>query len=144
MAKNTTKKSSGAATMMALGAAAVALAASSYYLFGPEGKIHRKKAAGWMLKMKGEIIEKLEEAGEVSEAAYHTIIDAVLATYVASGKIAAPELTAFATGLKGQWKNIVKTLNTKGANLGPKKPKKMSGAKMVKKGKKVVAKGKKK
>lgn len=96
--------------LVALGAGAVALAASTYYFFGPEGKIHRKKAAGWMIKMKGEIIEKLADAEEVSESAYHNIVDSVLATYTATGKIAAPELKTFADGLKKQWKSILKAL----------------------------------
>lgn len=99
-----------AKTIVALGTSAVALAASSYYFFGPAGKIHRKKAVGWMIKMKGEIIEQIQNAKEISEPIYHNIVDSVLATYVAGGKIAAPELELFAKSLKGQWKNIVKTL----------------------------------
>lgn len=97
-------------TIAALSAGAVALAASSYYFFGPAGKIHRKKAVGWMIKMKGEVIEQIENAKEISEPIYHSIVDSVLATYVAGGKIAGPELDLFAKSLKGQWKNIVKTL----------------------------------
>ncbi len=99
-----------AKTIVALSTGAVALAASSYYLFGPAGKIHRKKALGWMIKIKGEIIDQIENAKEISEPIYHNIVDSVLATYVAGGKIAAPELELFAKTLKGQWKNIVKTL----------------------------------
>lgn len=108
MKKKTSSNSTS--TLLALGAGAVALAASTYYFFGPEGKIHRKKAAGWMIKMKGEIIEKIEQAGEMSEAAYHSIVDSVLAGYVATGKVATPELQMYANQLKGQWKNILKTL----------------------------------
>jgi hypothetical protein len=104
------KKTFSASTIAALGAGAVAIAASSYYFFGPLGKIHRKKAAGWMIKMKGEIIERIEEGGDMSEKIYHSIIDSVLASYISAGKIAAPELRAFADILKSQWKYIVKTL----------------------------------
>ncbi len=100
----------GTGTLVALGAGAVAIAASSYYFFGPGGKIHRKKAGGWMIKMKGEIIEKIEEAGEMTEETYHKIVDTVLASYIALGKIPTPELLAFANVLKSQWKFIVKTL----------------------------------
>lgn len=97
----------------ALGVGAIALAISSYYFFGPLGKIHRKKANGWMIKMKGEIIEKIEEAEEVTEEIYRDIVDSVLASYVATGKIAKPELLAFANDLKSQWKHIVKTFPAK-------------------------------
>lgn len=104
------KNNLSAKTFVALGTSAVALAASSYYFFGPAGKIHRKKAVGWMIKIKGEIIEQIENAKEISEPIYHNIVDSVLATYVKNGKIEAPELAMFAKTLKGQWKSIVKTL----------------------------------
>jgi polyhydroxyalkanoate synthesis regulator phasin len=92
-----------------MGASAIALAVSTYYFFGPLGKIHRKRASGWMIKIKGEIIEKIEEAGEITEEAYHDIVDSVLASYVATGKIAKPELLTFTNNLKNQWKHIAKT-----------------------------------
>jgi hypothetical protein len=100
-------------TIVALSAGAVAIATSAYYFFGPSGKIHQKKAVGWMIKMKGEVIEQIENAKEMSEPIYHSIVDSVLATYVAGGKIAKPELDLFAKSLKGQWKSIVKTLPKK-------------------------------
>lgn len=117
------KSNISASTIVALGAGAVALAASTYYFFGPEGKIHRKKAAGWMIKMKGEIIEKLEDAGDVTEKVYHDIVDSVLASYMTTGKITAPELHSFADDLKKQWKQILKT-----AQAGGKETKKKTGS----------------
>ena len=97
-------------TAVALGASAIALAASTYYFFGPLGKIHRTRASGWMIRMKGEIIEKIEEAGEMTEEGYNKIVDSVLSAYVTAGKIAKPELLTFANNLKKQWKHILKTL----------------------------------
>lgn len=119
------KNGLSAKTIVALGAGAVALAASTYYFFGPAGKIHRKKALGWMIKIKGEVVEKLEDAGEVTEQVYHGIVDAVIGTYAGTGKIAKHELQAFATLLKSQWKSIMK------AAKGTKKPAKKAVAKKV-------------
>ncbi|MBP9701628.1 MAG: hypothetical protein KBD47_01440 [Candidatus Pacebacteria bacterium] len=107
------KKNNTAKTIVALSAGAVAIAASSYYFFGPAGKVHQKKALGWMIKMKGEIIEKIQDGGEITEKAYHAIVDSVLASYVASGKVATPELQAFAKTIKGHWKSILKSLPKK-------------------------------
>lgn len=107
------KKTIATSTIVALGAGAVALAASTYYFFGPEGKIHRKKAVGWMVKMKGEIIEKLEQSEEVSEQVYHGIVDSVLASYIRAGKVAPEELRVFADTLKAQWKHIAKIVKGK-------------------------------
>lgn len=97
-------------TVAALGAGTIALAASTYYFFGPLGKIHRTKASGWMIRMKGEIIEKIEEAGEMTEEGYNKIVDSVLSAYITAGKIAKPELQTFANNLKKQWKQILKAL----------------------------------
>jgi hypothetical protein len=101
------------AKIITITAGAAALAATSYYFFGPMGKVHRKKALGWMIKMKGEVIEKLEEAGEMSEEVYHKIIDSVLASNIVAGKVSKPELEAFAKTLKSQWKHISKALTKK-------------------------------
>lgn len=47
--------------LVALGTGAIALAAGTYYFFGPEGKIHRKKAGGWMIKMRGKLSKRLNK-----------------------------------------------------------------------------------
>lgn len=102
------KKTSGvsAEKMVAIGAGAIALAAASFYLFGPEGKHHRKQAKGWMIKAKGEIIEKLEEAKEVSEPVYQSIVDSVTSAYANKNNITADELKEFTGRIRDQWKQI--------------------------------------
>lgn len=104
-------------TVAAIGAGVAALAAASYYLFGPEGKIHRKHAKGWMIKMKGEIIEKIEDAKEITEPIYHNIIDSVIAGYLASGKIGKEELEDAKMRLKKQWKHIAKSSKSNSKSL---------------------------
>ncbi len=112
MAKQT-KKNDGTSTgtVVAVGAGVVALAAASYFFFGPEGKNNRDKLQGWMIKMKGEIIEKMEGAEEMTEAAYERIVDTVAAKYAKAGKISEQEIRIFANLLKQQWKGIVKSHN---------------------------------
>ncbi len=90
--------------MVAIGAGVAALAAASYYFFGPEGKKNQKKMKGWMIKMKGEIVEKMEGAKEVTEDAYHKIIDAVAAKYLKGAT--ADEAKMYVDVLKKQWKGI--------------------------------------
>ncbi|MDB5259434.1 MAG: hypothetical protein JWO73_642 [Candidatus Taylorbacteria bacterium] len=97
-------------TMVAIGAGVAALGAASYYLFGPEGKRHQKNLKGWMIRAKGEIIEKLEAAKEVTEPVYNQIVDSVLATYRTEGKalsrITDEEMEALTRRLKGYWGQI--------------------------------------
>src|SRR3954469_6775461 len=109
MAKQTKKnEGSSAGTVVAVGAGVVALAAASYFFFGPEGKKNRNNLKGWMVKMKGEVIEKMENAEEMTEAAYEKIVDAVAAKYAKAGKVSEAEIRLFAGLLKQQWKGIVK------------------------------------
>ncbi len=94
-----------------LGAGAVALAAASYYLFGPGGKAHRKQAKGWMIKMKGEVIHRIEQLAEVTEPVYREIIDTVAEEYKRANGPSKTELAALVADLKKSWRSI--TLSTK-------------------------------
>ena len=108
MKKNTKNDGMSAGSVAAVGAGVVALAAASYYFFGPEGKKNRNSLKGWMIKMKGEIIEKMEGAEDLTEELYNKIVDTVAAKYVKAGKIGELELRMFSDMLKSQWKGITK------------------------------------
>ncbi|MDD5083400.1 MAG: hypothetical protein PHT88_00485 [Candidatus Moranbacteria bacterium] len=95
--------------IVALGASVAALGAATYYFFGPEGKKHQKNFKGWMIKMKADIIEKIESAEDVTEAIYHKIIDEVADAYVKAGKVSKEDVILYADILKKQWKQIVKS-----------------------------------
>lgn len=109
MKKEMNKKGVSAGKVAAIGAGVAALAAASYYFFGPEGQKNRKSVKGWMIKMKGEIVDKMEDAQEVTEAVYHKIVDTVAANYLKGGKVASGEVALFADVLKRQWKGITKS-----------------------------------
>lgn len=106
MAKKITDKKNDAKTALLIGAGVAALTAAGVYFFGPRGKAHRKEAKGWMIRMKGEIIERMENAKEMTEEAYHNIIDAVTAQYKKHGKIAEEDIETLAKELKAHWKGI--------------------------------------
>ncbi len=109
MKKVSPKKSVSTGTVLALSASALALAAGAYYFFGPEGKKNRGAFKGWMIKMKGEIIEKMEQAKDVSEESYYKIVDTIAAKYGKNAKVVPAELKAFVTSLKSQWGGVHKT-----------------------------------
>lgn len=121
MKKNTQKKdtlSTGA--VMAIGAGVAALAAGGYYFFGPEGKKHRGKLKGWMIKMKGEIVEKMENAKELSQSVYEQIIDSVAANYLKDSTINASDVRALVGRLKRDWKGISQSIK-RATKTAPKK-----------------------
>lgn len=104
------KQNSGiAGKIVALGASVAALGAATYYFFGPEGKKHQKNFKGWMIKMKADIIEKIESTEEVTENVYHKIVDEVSGAYIKAGKVSKEEVDLYADILKKQWKNIVQS-----------------------------------
>lgn len=104
MAKKT--EDNGAMTKVIVGATLAGLAAGAYFFLGPKGKKHQKQAKSWAIKMKGEVVEKLEKAKDVSEASYHDIIDKVTAKYN-TGKFAAEEeVQELAADLKKHWKTL--------------------------------------
>lgn len=104
--KKTTKNGSKTVKLVAAGVGIAAAAATAYFFFGPDGKKHQKHAKAWAIKMKGEIVEKLEQAKEVSEPIYHKIIDSVAAEYTKAMKGDHQEVNDLATDLKKHWKTL--------------------------------------
>lgn len=96
------------AKVVGIGAGAAAIAAGSYFLFGPEGKKHRKQTKEWMDNMKNEVMERVGDMKDISEDTFHNIIDTIVFAYMATGEATHPELQEFAESLKKQWKNIAK------------------------------------
>ncbi len=91
-----------------IGASLAGLAATAYFLFGPKGKQNRQHIKAWAVKMKGEVIEKLETAREITEPIYHEIIDSVAKDYKKSKKASQEEIDAIADDLKKHWKSMSK------------------------------------
>lgn len=97
-------KASNVGKALAIGAGVAAIAAAGYFFLGPDGKKNRKVAKGWMIKMKGEVVSKMEKAKDVSEETYEKMVDQVAKTYVSTGGKA--EVEKLAKELKSHWKSI--------------------------------------
>lgn len=98
---------------VAVGAGIAALSAAAYVLFGPEGKKNRKAIRGWAIKMKGEVIEKLENAKEITEPIYHDIVNKVSEKYAKVKSVNPEELAKAVEDLRKQWKNMVRDAKPK-------------------------------
>ena len=122
-AKNTDK-----GLEVSLAIAGLATVAGAVFLYGTDaGKKKRKAIKGWMLKAKGEVIEKLENLKEINEDNYNKIVDSVEAKYKALKNVAPEDLQEVVADLKKSWKHILKIAKTEAA---PKKKKAV--AKVVK------------
>lgn len=88
-------------------AALAATAAGVYFLYGARGaKERREKIRGWMLRAKGEVLERMEHMKDVSKEAYHRAIDAVAEKYRGMKNVDAGELASMVSDLKRHWDNI--------------------------------------
>lgn len=111
--KNESKKGLGAKEIIGIGAGVAALSAAAYVLFGPNAKKNRKAIHGWAVKMKGEIIEKFEEAKEITEPAYHEIINNVQAKYAKLKNVDPEELKKEVAIIKKHWNALKKEIKGK-------------------------------
>jgi hypothetical protein len=99
---------SNAVKLAIAGISLAGLAATTYFFFGPKGRKHRAHAKAWAIKMKGDVVEKLENAKEITEPVYLAIIDTVAKEYKKSKKASQPEIEALAADLKKHWKSMSK------------------------------------
>lgn len=102
----TKKTSSNLLLKVGLVGAAAAAIAGGYFLYGKDGAKHRKTLKAWSIKAKGEVMEKLEKAKDLSEQVFHQAVDTVSAKYAKSKDIAPEEVEAFVKGIKKHWKDI--------------------------------------
>jgi len=106
MKKKTTENGSDAVKLAVVGVGLAGLAATAYFFLGPKGKKHQKDVKSWAIKMKGDVVEKLEMASEISEPVYREIIDSVATEYEKGKKAGHEEISALAQDLKKHWKTI--------------------------------------
>jgi len=109
------KKKEESHGVLPLAAGLIAGVAGMYLLHG-HGKVptaNRKKLKGWMVKAKGEVIEKVEKMKSLDEQAYVAAVDAVLAKYNKLPEDQRAELELLGKDMKKHWKAIVRDLAPK-------------------------------
>ncbi len=133
MVKNNTKSGDDVGPKVAVGVGVMAaLAAGAYYLYGTkEGAKKRVKIRGWVLKAKGEVMEKMEALKEVNEETYNAVISAVMKKYEGMKNMDQVEVAALVTDLKKHWKSIKSHLDTTHKAKGKSVAKKISKPKVV-------------
>lgn len=107
MKKKIIEKKSNIAKYATIGAGLASIA-TAYFFLGPKGEKHQKQMKTWAIKMKADVVEKLEEARDMSELAYHQIIDSVAQEYEKKAKVGREEIQSLAKDLKKHWNIISK------------------------------------
>ncbi len=93
-----------------IGLAALA-AAGAYFLSGKRGQKNRDAIKGWALKMKGEVLEKMESMKKIDRETYLRLVDKVADRYSRAESISAAELQHLTVELKNAWAHIDKKLD---------------------------------
>lgn len=101
------KKTTGGAGLP-LAAGLIAGIAGTYFLYGKNATANRKKIKGWVVKAKGEAIEKMEKMKEMDEASYHALIDGIAEKYGKVKGIEQTEIEELVKDMKKHWKSIMK------------------------------------
>lgn len=102
------KSHTGRNVTLGIGAGlAVAGAAGAAWLYGTkEGQKTKKKLESWMLKAKGEVMEKLEKMDDVTEDAYHKAVSQVMKKYKKAKAVSTPKVVKLEKDLKRHWKAL--------------------------------------
>ena len=94
-----------------LAAAAAALVAGAYFLYGrKDSPARRQKIKGWVLKMKGEVLEQIENLKEINETVYNQIVETVASQYARVKDIDSDDVAKVVSELKQHWGDIRRQL----------------------------------
>ncbi len=91
-----------------LTAAAVA-AAGTFFLYGSKAAAKNRKAVkSWALKAKAEVLEKLEDAKEMTREEYEELVGTVASAYTTAKTASKKDIVEFSKEMKDHWKSIEK------------------------------------
>jgi len=98
-------------------AALAAAAAGFYFLYGSdEAEENRKKIKSWSLRLKSEVMEKMENMKDVSEDTYYAAVTEIADKYAVMQDINKDELAKLVKRLKSHWKDIKKDIEVAGTS----------------------------
>lgn len=121
MKKKETSSKEKVAIGAGIAALAVAAVAGAYFLYGKNGVKNRKKISSWMLKAKGEALEKIEKLKDINEDIYHATVDTIADKYTKLKNTTPDEIMQFTKEMKSHWKSIKKDLTPKTKKVVAKK-----------------------
>lgn len=94
--------------------AAAAAAVGAYFLYGSKNAAKNRKAVkSWALKAKADVLEKLEEAQEMTQEEYKELVGNIANTYSTVKNASKAEVKAFKDEMLDNWKAIEKTAKPK-------------------------------
>jgi len=96
---NNTKK-------LAMAGLLASAAAGAVYLYGKNKKRAQRQLRGWVLKVKGEVMDKIASVETLTRSQYNDFVDTAIAEYADKKHIAKPEVEELRSQLKSRWQDI--------------------------------------
>jgi hypothetical protein len=94
-----------------------ALAAGAVYFYGPDGESRRNNFRGWILKTKGEVLDKLEGIESVTKDTYEDIVDSAIEKFATERARREQEVDIIRQELKSNWGYIKSAVEERGDEL---------------------------
>lgn len=117
MAKSKSKKGLSDGDKVGIGVAlttAAVAAAGTYFLYGsPNASKNRRKVKGWMLKAKGEVLEALEDAKEMSAEEFEELVESVMTGYSHLQNASKADMKEFKKEMTDHWNKLQKQMAPK-------------------------------
>ncbi len=86
---------------------AVVAAAGAYFLYGSkDANKNRAKVKSWVLKAKGEVLEAMEKAEQMTEDEFKKLIDTVTAGYDKAQELSKKEIKDFKKEMLDNWQEL--------------------------------------
>jgi hypothetical protein len=86
--------------------AATAIIAGGYALYGPGGKERRKNVGRWLEDAREEIVDRMSDAKDMTQATYNRIVDEVLDSYSDVKDLSQAQVRLAATKLKARYREM--------------------------------------
>jgi phosphopantetheine adenylyltransferase len=85
--------------------------AGSYYFYGSDGALKRRKQLkSWMVSMKAEVMDKLDDVKDLNGEAYEAIVNTVAEKYKQLKNVDSKEVIDLASRMNNHWKDIKKDI----------------------------------
>ena len=89
---------------------AAAAAIGTYILYGPGGERRRRELRGWIVKMKGEVLDEVERIAELNREKYEAVVDRDTERYSRLKVVGEKELKVLNKDLKHAWRAVAAEL----------------------------------
>jgi hypothetical protein len=115
-----------------LAAAAAAVAAGAYWLYGAEDATkHRKQVKSWMLKARAEVMDAIEKMEDIDKQKYIALVQEVVGKYSKMSGVEAAEVALATRDLKSAWQHMEKTKKRSGTAKAKRAVKKIKSRRKV-------------